>query len=109
MKKTYRQDKVSGKFLEVVKTSAAHGTMIQGAFEPFVSHVDGSHITTRSQLAEHNKRHNVTQDTNHERIAARTAERENLYGGQYKDPTRKADIQDAVERCRSEGDNRYRY
>lgn len=83
--------------------------MIQGDIEPFVSIIDGSVVSTRSELRDHNKRHNVTQDSNHERIAERNAERENLYGGQYKDPNRKADIRDAIERCKSEGDNRYRY
>lgn len=78
-------------------------------FVPFRSPIDGKIVSTRQGLLDHNKKHSVTQDGFADRIAARTAECENLFGGQYKDPTRKADIRDAIERCRGEGDNRYRY
>ena len=105
----YRQDAKTGKLVEIVKQPRKHQALIQGKMEPFVSIVDGSVISTQKELRDHNKRNNVTQDSFSGAIAARTAARENLFGGRYKDPERKADIRDAIERCRSEGDNRYRY
>jgi len=87
----------------------AHNHFVHGDITAFRSSVDGSIISDRKQLAEHNRKHGVTQDSFKDRIAARTAERENLFGGRYKDSTRRADIRDAVERCRGEGDNRHKY
>ena len=104
----YRQDRVTGKLHEVVST-VDRGHLLIKNFEPFVSPIDKKVISTRKQLLDHNKRHNVTQDPFKERMEERKAEQENLLGGRYKDPTRKGDIRDAIERCRGEGDNRYKY
>ena len=105
----YIQDSATGKLRALPSKSENRSALLIKNFEPFISPIDKSPITTRAQLLDHNKRHNVTQDGFGERVAARTAERENLFGGAYKDPTRKDDIRDAIERCRGEGDNRYKY
>jgi len=47
-----------GERMRKVIRSAPKG-FINGKFEPFVSHVDGSLITTQREMAEHNKRNNV--------------------------------------------------
>jgi|TARA_Y100000401_G_C8324477_1_gene227315 hypothetical protein len=49
----------SRKSAEKAFTRAAHGIMRD--IEPFISPVDGSYVTSRSQLREHEKRHNVRQ------------------------------------------------
>lgn len=45
---------------EYHRDEGSKGPLICGDIESFVSPVDGSTITTRSQLREHNKRHGVT-------------------------------------------------
>ncbi len=105
---TYKQDPNTGKLREVPKDDSRSHLIIAN-FNPFISPIDGSYVSSRARLADHNKKHKVTQDGFTDRVAERTAERENLFGGAYKDPTRKDDIRDAIERCRGEGDNRYKY
>lgn len=111
-KRTWRQDAQTGKLVETTTLQRPNNDSdfhIIGSFDSFVSPVDGTVISTHKQLREHNRRNNVTQDSFNDRIAARTKERDNLFGGRYIDPTRKDDIRDAVERCRGEGDIRYQY
>jgi hypothetical protein len=43
-----------------VERNRGSGLLIMGDIEPFKSPVDGSVITGRSALRQHNKRHNVT-------------------------------------------------
>jgi hypothetical protein len=56
------QDPNTGKLIPkdeyVPKGASRHEIMVD--IEPFVSPVDGSFISSRSQLREHNKRHGVT-------------------------------------------------
>ena len=104
----YIQSSTTGNLIELPSKRGLSHLLIKN-FTPFVSPIDGKIVATRKALADHNKRHNVTQDGFADRIKERTKERENLFGGAYKDPTRKEDIRDAVERCRGEGDNRYKY
>lgn len=60
MKRRYRQDKESGKLIEIPPGQPANLTArVLDDIEPFVSHVDGSVITSRSKLRQHNKQHNV--------------------------------------------------
>lgn len=105
----YIQDRETLKLVELPSRSEQRSHLLIKNFEPFVSPVDKKLISTRKQLIDHNKRHNVTQDSFADRRAMRKAEQENLLGGHYKDPTRKDDIRDAIERCQGEGDNRYKY
>jgi len=61
----------------------AGGHAIHGDIEPFVSPVDGTVISDRKQLAEHNKRHNVvnTQEFGTEHWERKAKERADLYEG----------------------------
>jgi|TARA_R110002020_G_scaffold36406_3_gene109363 hypothetical protein len=43
------------------KSSGSTGITFMKDIEPFRSPLDGSHITTRSELREHEKKHNVRQ------------------------------------------------
>lgn len=104
----YVQDRITGELHEVVQVKTRNHLLIKN-FVPFVSPIDKKIVSTRKQLLEHNKKHKVTQDGFKDRMAMRKREQENLLGGAFKDPTRKDDIRDAVERCRGEGDNRYKY
>ncbi len=102
------QDSKTGKLIARPSRKDRSHLLVKN-FEPFVSPIDGKIVATRKALADHNKRHNVTQDGFKDRMAMRKAEQENLLGGRYKDATRKDDIRDAVERCRGEGDNRHKW
>ena len=54
---------------------------IQGDIEPFISPIDKSIISSRAQLREHNRRHNVTNaaDYSPEFIAQRRRQREAFF------------------------------
>ncbi len=56
----WRQDKETGKLIPVDEAAARRDFhSIHGDIEPFRSPVDGSVITDRKQLRDHNKRNNV--------------------------------------------------
>jgi hypothetical protein len=60
----WRQCRHTGKFIPVDESArraaaASSGVAVHGDIEPFVSPVDGSVISDRKQLREHNKRNNV--------------------------------------------------
>jgi hypothetical protein len=56
----WRQDAKTGKLIPIDATAIAQsGAYIQGDVQSFISPVDGSIITDRKQLREHNKRNNV--------------------------------------------------
>lgn len=63
---TYRQDKETGKFIELHEWVEKYGadprsnTNIIKSLEAFKSPIDGSIINTRQDLANHNQKHNVT-------------------------------------------------
>lgn len=63
---SYRYDKLSGKVISVEEWYQLHGNhvgnsaMVMKSFEPFKSTIDGTIINDRRQLAEHNKKHGVT-------------------------------------------------
>ena len=58
---------------------------IHGDIQPFVSPVDGTVISDRKQLREHNKRNNVvnTQEFGTEHWEIKRKERERLYTGEH--------------------------
>jgi len=62
-----------------------HTAAIQGDIEPFVSPVDGTVISDRGQLREHNKRNNVvnTAEFNPEFLERKRKERERLHSGEH--------------------------
>jgi len=60
-RKSWIQDPKTGKLIPKEEwRGARHDYAIQGDIEPFVSPIDGSHITSRSHLRAHNHRHGVT-------------------------------------------------
>ena len=73
--------------------------MVMKGLEPFKSPIDGSIISTRNQLAAHNKKHGVTNvgDYSGGYIEKKAHERVNA-GEKYLKETRRADIHDAFNR-----------
>lgn len=65
MKRTYRQDRETGKLYEVTPGTTRRGFVGTDEVSPFVSPVDGSVIRTRKQLEEHNRRNGVSNDPDH--------------------------------------------
>jgi hypothetical protein len=102
----WRQDKVTGKLIPIDETAVRRdaGVAIHGPIEPFVSPIDGSVISDRRQLAEHNKRHGVVQaqEFNPEFLERKRAERESLYKGEHTKAeklARKQEIYEAITRA----------
>ena len=64
---------------------ACDGVAIHGDITPFVSPVDGSIISDRKKLREHNKRNNVVNaaEFSDECIAQKRAERERIFKGEH--------------------------
>ena len=83
----WRQDRVTGKLIPI--DAAAHkrsmGAAIHGDIESFVSPVDGTVITDRRQLAEHNKRNNVVNSAEFspEFLAKKAQERADFFTGKH--------------------------
>ena len=64
MRRRYIQDRKTGKLVPAEEYFRQHQLHhIQEDIKPFVSHVDGTLITSRKELREHNKRNNVVQAT----------------------------------------------
>jgi hypothetical protein len=79
------QDPVSGKLIpkEEYRAASRDKGLIIGDIEPFKSPIDGTLITSRSKLRDHNKRHGVTnvQDYGPEWFTRKAKERaDNLNG-----------------------------
>ncbi len=93
MRKRYIQDPETGKLVpasEYRRRGKSHQVMED--IEPFVSPVDGSIISSRKDLREHNRRNNVVQyeeDTG--AIKARQREQEALFSGKGHDSKRRKD------------------
>ena len=84
-------------------TSAIHGDIVS-----FVSPVDGSVISDRKQLREHNKRNNVvnTDEFTPEFIAGKRKEREEFYSGRrskQESLSNKQEIYESIERAERNG------
>ena len=62
MKKTFVQDRVTGKFIEVTHKRSAPQSAAVHLPESFVSPIDGTIIDSKGKLAAHNKRHGVSND-----------------------------------------------
>ena len=102
----WRQDSKTGKLIPIDEAAARRdaGVAIHGPIEPFVSPVDGSVISDRKQLREHNRRHNVvqTQEFNPEFLERKRAERERLYSGEHTKAeklARRQEIYEAITRA----------
>lgn len=98
MRKRYIQDPKTGKLVEA-KLYRREGHFIQGEIAPFRSNVDGTMITSRKELAEHNRRNKVTNDSFEGAIAARNREKEALFTPEtpYDTDRRKRAIAFAIE------------
>ncbi len=100
MRKTWVQHPITHKLVpkdEYVRPQMFHS--IHGDIEPFVSTVDGSVISSRSTLREHNTRHGVASvaDMGNEGERARQ-QREDYYAGRPHDTERRKDaIKHAVD------------
>jgi hypothetical protein len=78
---------------------------VQGPMEPFTSPIDGTRIANRQQLAEHNRRHGVSNDLDSIREQAKRAQRKGEETPQTRHE-RKLAIKDAIERVESSGYHR---
>lgn len=110
MRRRYVQDAKTGKLREV-RMERPQTHEIQGEIKPFRSQLDGSMITSRKELREHNRRHNVTQDTFNEAYAAKQKEREAFYSTDqsYDSERRKAALKfsfDALQGTKTKGEIR---
>ena len=100
------QDPITYKLIpadEYVRPKEA-GHFIHGDFQPFVSPVDGSVISDRKQLAEHNKRNNVvnTSEFSPEFMARKKKERDRIMKGEHTKAetfARKQELYDAITRA----------
>jgi hypothetical protein len=81
---------------------------IHGDIQSFVSPVDGSVISDRKQLREHNKRNNVVNagEFSDEYYAGKAKERERLYTGEHTSAetfARKQEIYNIIQRAEDNG------
>ena len=97
MKKTYRQNRDTGKLIEVVRSRVKDSHFIRLPFFGFISPIDGSGISSEKQLAEHNRKHGVTNDLDHLR------EQSQQRRPQESRAERREDIRDTMERMSSSG------
>jgi len=103
MKRSYRQDAVTGKLIEIIraKPKSIHSV---GVFQELTSPVTGERIANRAQLLDHNKRTGMTNDLDSLREQTRREnERAPDMGSKHE---RKLAIKDAMEQRRSSGYNR---
>lgn len=83
---------------EYVRTEGVNAPMIMKPMQDFVSPIDQSVISTRSQLAAHNKKHGVTNASDYSGgyIERKAHERVNK-GQEYLNRTRRSDIGSAID------------
>ena len=82
MRRRYRWNPETQRQEEILPTSPIEGVTIMPDIEPFVSPVDGTVVTGRRALREHNKRHNVTNVADYrEEWQQKAKERERFYSG----------------------------
>ena len=112
MRWVQRLNEETGKYEFIPRDEAAakrdSGAAIHGLIEPFVSPVDGSVISDRKQLREHNKRHGVVNQAEFspEFLNKRRKEREDLHSGKRSTAQIRADrveIYNTITRMEREG------
>ena len=84
----WRQDKDTGEFIPIDKAAIRQdsgGASVHGDIASFVSPVDGTVISDRKQLREHNKRNNVvsSDEFTPEFYAGKAKERADFYQGRH--------------------------
>jgi len=81
----WRQCRHTGEFIPVDEAARqqSRSAAVQGDIQSFISPVDGSVITDRKQLREHNKRNGVVNSAEYspEYYARKAKEREDFYAG----------------------------
>ncbi len=103
MKRVWRQDRETGKLIEVTSQRAVNsGHYVRRDIEPFVSNVDGSVISGAKGLREHNKRNGVHNDMDFIREQTARANEPKVLSSHE----RKGMIADAIERTSSSGFSR---
>jgi|2_EtaG_2_1085320.scaffolds.fasta_scaffold02121_3 hypothetical protein len=108
MKRTWRQDKETGKFIEIAPSrDRPKRVEIIKPFEPFISPVTRQPIMTRAALREHNRVHKVTNSSDYtEYWAKEERRRERFHNGEYSTADRielRNDINDAIQQASSSG------
>lgn len=85
-KQVYDPETKTSTFVEI-QTTRSSGHFVHGDLQPFVSHVDGSEISDRRQLREHNRRHGVTNSADYspEYMAKKAKERHDRMTGNTKE------------------------
>ena len=105
----WRQDAKTGKLIPIDAAARRHdGHAIHGDIAPFVSPIDGTVISDRRQLEEHNKRNNVVNaaEFSPEFYAEKAKERANFYEGRHsraETQRRKEEIHRVIDRLEREG------
>lgn len=83
----WKQDSKTGKLVPIDRAAIRRdlGAAVHGDIQPFVSPVDGSVISDRKQLREHNKRNNVVNaaEFTPEFYAEKAKERANFYQSKH--------------------------
>jgi hypothetical protein len=82
----WRQCAKTGEFIPIDEAARrSSGSFVQGDIESFVSPVDGTVISDRKQLREHNKRNNVgnADEFTPEFFARKAQERADFYQGKH--------------------------
>ena len=98
----WRQDRETGELVEIIWERSPRGPFIQTDDVNFISPIDGSHVRSRKQLVDHNKRHGVSNDLDSLREqTARARDPKTLSSRERKD-----NIADAYERASSSGFSR---
>ena len=95
---TYVYDNVSGKMVlkGSRRTSVNCSASIMAAHKDFVSPIDGTLIASRRQLAEHNKKHGVTNSADYaDGYITRVAAKKHKAGEDHLRKTRTEDLQRA--------------
>jgi len=87
-KQVWNKELGKSEFIPVDEAAARRdlsGASIHGDITPFVSPIDGSVISDRKQLREHNKRHNVvnTHEFGTEHWDIKRKERERFFNGEH--------------------------
>ncbi len=106
----WRQCSKTGKLIPIDESARrqSSGASIHGDIEPFVSPVDGTVISDRRQLAEHNKRNNVVNagEFTPEFYAEKAKERARVYTGEHTRADsfkRKQEIHEIINRMERNG------
>jgi len=82
----WRQNKVTGELIPIDAAARRQdGAYIQGDIQSFVSPIDGTVISDRKQLREHNKRHGVVNaaEFSKEFYEGKAKDRARLYTGEH--------------------------